>query len=72
MITMTNICFPQLQELPATLPKEGAISTTPDAGVPVFRASTTVQTHTDDLLYKQIDIATYRRRSRRTTPVQRN
>ncbi len=53
MITTQHYAFPQLHELPATLPKEGAISMTLDAGVPVFRASRTVQTHIDDLLYKQ-------------------
>lgn len=45
--------LPKLQKLPATLPGDGAISIAIEEGVPIFRASTAVQEHIQDLLDKQ-------------------
>jgi len=45
--------LPRLSSLPATFPKEGAVSLELVEGAPVFRASTTVQTRIETLLDKQ-------------------
>jgi len=45
--------FPRLQRLPTTLPAEGAVRIEIEEGVPVFRASTAVQTRIEALLAKQ-------------------
>ena len=45
--------IPQLQKLPATLPLENAVRLELEEGIPVFRATTTVQTRIERLLEKQ-------------------
>ena len=45
--------FPRLQRLPVTLPIEGAVRLELQEGVPIFRASTTVQKRVATLLRKQ-------------------
>ena len=45
--------FPRLQQLPTTLPAEGAVRIDLEEGVPIFRASTVVQTRIELLLAKQ-------------------
>lgn len=45
--------LPRLGSLPATLPKEGAVSLELVEGAPVFRASAKVQTRIETLLDKQ-------------------
>ncbi len=57
MDTATNIritgTFPKLKSLPATLPLEDAVRIELEEGVPVFKASHTVQNRIDSLLFKQ-------------------
>ncbi len=50
---MTIPLPPKLQSLPATLPLEGAIRIELVEGVPIFRASSFVQTRIETLLFKQ-------------------
>ncbi|WP_353929582.1 hypothetical protein WJM97_14855 [Okeanomitos corallinicola TIOX110] len=50
---MTNPLLPTLNNLPATLPLEGAISIEIHAGTPIFRASSVVQNRIELLLSKQ-------------------
>jgi hypothetical protein len=50
---MTIPLPPKLQSLPATLPLEGAIRIELVEGVPIFRASSFVQTRIKTLLFKQ-------------------
>ena len=45
--------LPKLQPLPASMPKDGMINMALVEGVPVFRASTTIQKHIMHLLEKQ-------------------
>lgn len=45
--------LPKLQQLPASLPSDGAISMALDQGVPIFRASTAVRERIQYLLEKQ-------------------
>ena len=45
--------LPKLQSLPTTLPLEGAVRLELEEGVPIFRASETVQTRIETLLEKQ-------------------
>ena len=45
--------FPRLQQLPTTFPAEGAVRIEIEEGVPLFRASTVVQTRIEALLAKQ-------------------
>jgi hypothetical protein len=47
--------FPQLQQLPAALKSEGAITIELVEGVPVLRAAVTVQQRIQVLLHKQQD-----------------
>jgi len=47
--------LPKLHSLPATLPVEGALRIELEAGVPVFRASSSVQTRIQALLAKHRD-----------------
>ncbi len=47
--------IPRLESLPHTMPKEGAVSLDLLNGVPLFRASQTVQQHIQDLVDKQRD-----------------
>jgi hypothetical protein len=50
---MTTPLLPTLQNLPANLPLEGAISIELQAGIPIFRASNIVQNRIEVLLAKQ-------------------
>jgi hypothetical protein len=43
----------KLQHLPTSLPIEGAVRIDLEEGVPVFRSSSTVQNHIEQLLAKQ-------------------
>jgi hypothetical protein len=45
--------LPTLQQLPSSLPIEGAISIELVEGIPIFKASTTVQDRIESLLDKQ-------------------
>lgn len=45
--------FPRLRKLPESLPRDGAISIELEEGVPVFRASTAVQSRIFALLEKK-------------------
>ena len=53
MPTMIIHPLPKLQSLPATLPVEGAVRIELEEGVPIFRASGTVQARIEALLLKQ-------------------
>lgn len=44
---------PKLQNLPASLPIDGAVRIELEEGVPIFRASSFVQTRIETLLLKQ-------------------
>lgn len=50
---MTIPLPPKLQNLPATLPIDGAVRIELEEGVPIFRASSFVQTRIETLLLKQ-------------------
>jgi len=50
---MTTLLPPKLNNLPASLPIEGAVRIELEEGVPVFRASQAVQTRVESLLSKQ-------------------
>jgi len=50
---MTMFLPPKLNHLPTTLPIEGAVRIELEEGIPVFRASSTVQNHIEELLAKQ-------------------
>jgi hypothetical protein len=50
---MTLSLPPKLKHLPAALPIEGAVQIVLEQGVPIFRASSIVQTHIEELLAKQ-------------------
>ncbi len=45
--------LPRLRHLPTTLPVEGAVRIELEEGVPIFRASETVQARIETLLFKQ-------------------
>ncbi len=45
--------FPKLQQLPVTLPEDGAINMALENGVPIFRASAMVQARIQQLLSRQ-------------------
>ena len=47
--------MPKLDRLPAALPIEGAVRIELEEGMPIFRASETVQTRIEALLLKQQD-----------------
>ncbi len=47
--------FPKLEQLPISLPHDGAISMSLEQGVPVFRASSLVQERIQQLLIQQND-----------------
>jgi hypothetical protein len=47
---MTIQAIPKLNHLPSTLPREGAVRLELEDGVPIFRASTAVQTRIEELL----------------------
>ena len=50
MPSVTQHVLPKLHSLPTTLPLEGAVRIELEEGVPIFRASETVQTRIDTLL----------------------
>ncbi|MEH1952001.1 MAG: hypothetical protein V7K77_34360 [Nostoc sp.] len=50
---MTISLPPKINSLPTTLPIEGAVRIDLEEGIPVFRASTTVQSRIEELLAKQ-------------------
>jgi len=50
---MTISLPPKLNSLPRTLPIEGAVRIDLEEGIPVFRASSTVQSRIEELLTKQ-------------------
>ncbi|MBD1892888.1 MULTISPECIES: hypothetical protein [unclassified Coleofasciculus] len=52
---MTIPLPPQLRSLPNSLPVEGAVRIELEEGVPIFRASSFVQTRIEELLSKQQD-----------------
>ena len=52
MSTLGHV-FPRLDSLPQTLPLEGAVRIEMEEGVPLFRASSTVQKRIEALLVKQ-------------------
>ena len=52
---MTIPLPPKLHKLPATLPLEGAVRIDLAEGIPIFRASSTVQNRIETLLSKQKD-----------------
>lgn len=45
--------LPRLRSLPATLPLEGAVRIELEEGIPVFRASGSIQARVEELLLKQ-------------------
>jgi len=45
--------LPKLNNLPATMPIEGAVRIELEEGIPIFRASTVVLTRIEELLLKQ-------------------
>jgi hypothetical protein len=47
---MTIQAIPKLNHLPSTLPRDGAVRLELEEGVPIFRASTAVQTRIEELL----------------------
>lgn len=57
MYSNTLLLPPKLQNLPNTLPIEGAVSIELAEGMPIFRASSTVQNRIDELLIKQQSLA---------------
>lgn len=50
---MTSFLLPKLSSLPANLPMDGAIRIELVEGVPVFKASSAVQTRIEELLTQQ-------------------
>ncbi|MBM4257548.1 MAG: hypothetical protein FJ147_16830 [Deltaproteobacteria bacterium] len=53
MVTDLAHTFPRLDSLPRSLPLEGAVRIEMEEGVPLFRASSTVQKRIEMLLTKQ-------------------
>lgn len=53
MSSIVSQSLPTLHRLPATLPVEGAVRLEIEEGVPIFRASSTVQAQIEALLAKQ-------------------
>jgi ribosome biogenesis SPOUT family RNA methylase Rps3 len=52
---MTILVPPSLQSLPASLSIEGAVSIVIEEGIPIFRASQTIQHRIETLLQKQAE-----------------
>jgi hypothetical protein len=52
---MTILVPPSLQSLPTSLSIEGAVSIVIEEGIPIFRASQTIQNRIEELLRKQTD-----------------
>ena len=53
MLSTPNYPFPKIKQLPISMPDDGSISMLLQDGVPVFRASSTVQDRIGALLDKQ-------------------
>lgn len=56
MSTVTIRPLPRLRALPATFPLEGAVRIELEEGVPVFRASSPIQTRIEGLLLKEREV----------------
>jgi len=56
MSTVTIRPLPRLRALPATLPLEGAVRIELEEGVPIFRASNSIQARIEKLLLKEREI----------------
>jgi uncharacterized protein YnzC (UPF0291/DUF896 family) len=54
---VTTPLLPKLNSLPASLPIEGAVRIELEEGIPIFRASSTVQARIEELLSKQQESA---------------
>jgi hypothetical protein len=54
-LTMTISLLPKLQQLPISLPIDGAVRIELEEGIPIFRASSSVQSRIEILLAKQQD-----------------
>lgn len=54
---MTSLLPPTLHDLPVSLPIEGAVRLELEEGIPIFRASSVVQSRIEALLLKQQTIA---------------
>jgi hypothetical protein len=52
---MTISLLPKLQQLPISLPIDGAVRIELEEGIPIFRASSSVQSRIEILLAKQQD-----------------
>ena len=52
---MTILVPPSLQSFPASLSIEGAVSIVIEEGIPIFRASQTIQNRIETLLQKQAE-----------------
>ncbi len=52
---MTLSLLPKLQQLPISLPIDGAVRIELEEGIPIFRASSSVQSRIEILLAKQQD-----------------
>jgi len=48
--------LPKLKSLPTSLPLEGAVRIELEEGIPIFRASSDVETRIEDLLEKRKDV----------------
>jgi uncharacterized protein YnzC (UPF0291/DUF896 family) len=48
--------LPRLRALPATFPLEGAVRIELEEGVPIFRASSSIQTRIEGLLLKEREV----------------
>lgn len=53
MMTPSLPILPKLNNLPTTLPIEGAVRIELEEGIPIFRASSAVRTRIEQLLLKQ-------------------
>ena len=61
MNTVTIRPLPRLRVLPATFPLEGAVRIELEEGIPVFRASNSIQTRIEELLLKEKEVGLRRR-----------
>ncbi|HHP7243846.1 MAG TPA: hypothetical protein ACFE0H_04085 [Elainellaceae cyanobacterium] len=53
---MIDPILPKLKSLPTSLPLEGAVRIELEEGIPIFRASSDVETRIEDLLEKRKDV----------------
>ena len=52
-MTMTLPVLPKLQNLPSSLPIDGAVRIELEEGIPIFRVSSRIQSRIEELLFKQ-------------------